>query len=304
MRIRWFDCDHGGVDLRIDTPARLGETELPDGRVLGWAEWGPTDGEVVLMIPGAATSRRLGLPAGVVESLDVRLVTVDRPGLGSSSPLENRVFDDFAADIAHLAGERGFGHPPMIANSQGAPFAFACAAAGTTGPLAIVSGADEIGRPEFSGKLPGELADLVALVASDPVHAEAVFTGFDQDAMWHLVTSSAPEADLAVYTAPSFESAYRQAMAEAFGQGPAGYARDTVLAMGRWPFPLSSIAVHVDLWYGEQDRSHSPDNGATLAGRLPDAALRVVPGVGGAVLWTHAVEILRTLLGRDGQAKV
>ncbi|KFU78003.1 alpha/beta fold hydrolase [Amycolatopsis lurida] len=292
------------MDFEIDAPARLGETGLPDGRVLGWAEWGPPDGEVVLLIPGAATSRRLGLSAGVVESLNVRLVTVDRPGLGSSSPLEDRTFADFAADIACLAGERGFGVSPMIANSQGAPFAFACAAAGAAGPLAIVSGADEISRPEFTGTLPDELAGLVALVVSDPARAEAVFTGYDADALWNLVTRSAPDADLAVYTAPSFESAYRRAMAEAFGQGPAGYARDTVLAMGRWPFALSSITGHVDLWYGEQDRSHSPDNGVTLAGRLPDATLRIVPGIGGAVLWTHAAEILRALLGRDGQAKV
>ena len=45
------------MNVRIDDPVRLGETELPDGRWLGWAEWGPTDGTAVLLIPGAATSR-------------------------------------------------------------------------------------------------------------------------------------------------------------------------------------------------------------------------------------------------------
>jgi hypothetical protein len=29
------------MSVRIDDPARLGESELPDGRLLGWAEWGP-----------------------------------------------------------------------------------------------------------------------------------------------------------------------------------------------------------------------------------------------------------------------
>ncbi|MBE1470123.1 hypothetical protein [Kibdelosporangium phytohabitans] len=38
-------------------PVRLGETRLADGRVLGWAEWGPPGGLPVLLSPGAATSR-------------------------------------------------------------------------------------------------------------------------------------------------------------------------------------------------------------------------------------------------------
>lgn len=78
-------CDHGAMSVRIDAPARRGETGLPDGRQLGWAEWGPVDGTVVLLIAGAATSRWLGVSAGVVESLGVRLISVDHPGLGVQS---------------------------------------------------------------------------------------------------------------------------------------------------------------------------------------------------------------------------
>ncbi|MFE2434136.1 alpha/beta hydrolase, partial [Streptomyces sp. NPDC059409] len=48
------------MTVHITTPARLGETRLPDGRLLGWAEWGPQEGTPVLLCPGAATSRRLG----------------------------------------------------------------------------------------------------------------------------------------------------------------------------------------------------------------------------------------------------
>ena len=67
-------------------PARLGHTELPDGRKLGWAEWGREDGAPVVLCPGAATSRWLGFGADAVEALGVRLVSIDRPGLGASDP--------------------------------------------------------------------------------------------------------------------------------------------------------------------------------------------------------------------------
>ncbi|MFD9903447.1 alpha/beta fold hydrolase [Streptomyces sp. NPDC059063] len=281
-----------------DDPARLGASRLSDGRTLGWAEWGPSDGVPVLLCPGAATSRWLGFGAGVVEALGVRLVSVDRPGLGASTPAPGRTFADFARDMRELCVLRGLGRPAVVGNSQGAPFALACAEEGLASALAVVSGADEVAAPEFAAALPAELRGLVERTACDPAGAEEFFAGFSADAMWGMVMAGSPECDLAVYQDPAFAVAYRRALDEAFAQGAAGYARDTVLAMGRWPFALDGITVPVDIWYGERDTSHSPDNGALLAARMPGARHRVVPGIGGALLWTHAEPILTSLLAR------
>ncbi|MFE0028103.1 alpha/beta fold hydrolase [Amycolatopsis sp. NPDC059021] len=286
------------MNVAVESPARLGETTLPDGRVLGWAEWGPADGVPVLFIPGAATSRSLGFGADVVGELGVRLASVDRPGLGVSTSDPGRGFADFARDIGALCADRGLGVPAIVGNSQGAPFALACVVEGVAGPLALVSAADEVSAPEFRGLLPDPVAALVRQVAEDPDSAEAFFAGFSADAMRDHVLASSPDVDVAVYTAPAFDAAYRCALAEAFQQGSAGYARDTVLAMGRWPFDLTRITTAVDVWYGELDTSHSPDNGVTLAARIPGATRHVVPDIGGALLWTHAPEILRDLLTR------
>ncbi|MEV5812763.1 alpha/beta fold hydrolase [Streptomyces mutabilis] len=287
----------------VSAPARLGETRLPDGRLLGWAEWGPPDGAPVLLCPGAATSRRLGFGAGVVEALGVRLVSVDRPGLGVSTPAPGRTFADFAADMRALCGLRGLGVPAVVGNSQGAPFALACAEAGVAAALSLVSAADEVAAPEFATALPAELRALTARAVQDPSGAEEFFARFDADAMWSLVMDGSPDCDLAVYRDPAFSAAYRRALAEGFARGAAaGYARDTVLAMGRWPFALDRITVPVDIWYGEHDTGHSPDRGALLATRVPGARRRVVPGIGGALLWTHAEAVLTSLLDRHPSA--
>ncbi|MCK7626567.1 alpha/beta hydrolase [Streptomyces sp. RS10V-4] len=287
------------MNTYVTAPARLGETPLPDGRLLGWAEWGPEDGIPVLLCPGAATSRWLGCGPDAVAALGIRLVSVDRPGLGASSPLPGRGFADFAADLAHLAAVRGLGRPPLIGNSQGAPFALACAEAGVAGAVALVSGADEVAAPEFAAALPPEIRALVERTATDPAGAETFFGGFTADAMRHLVHGNSPDCDLAVYREPHFAAAYRRALDEGFARGAAaGYARDTVLAMGRWPFRLDRIAVPVDLWYGTHDTSHSPDHGALLATRIPGARRHLVPDTGGALLWTHTGPVLTTLLRR------
>jgi pimeloyl-ACP methyl ester carboxylesterase len=113
-----------------------------------------------------------------------------------------------------------------------------------------------------------------------------------------LIITTSPEADQVVYTDPVFRPAFRRAMDEAFSQGPAGYARDTVLAMGRWPFDPADIAVPVDLWYGQQDISpvHSPDLGESLTQMIPKASRHLLPTAAGSLLWTHAEAVLGALL--------
>ncbi|AUX48020.1 alpha/beta hydrolase [Sorangium cellulosum] len=281
-------------------PARLGQVVLPDGRRLGWAEWGPEDGVPVLLCPGGATSRSMGFGGDVVGQLGVRLVSVDRPGLGASDPSPGRTLDAFARDIGRFVEARRLSGVAAVGFSAGAPFALACAAAGVVRGVAVVAGTDELANPVFAEVLAPDVRRLVETVASDPERAEVFFSGFSAEAMWSFVIPTLADVDRAVYTDPVFERVYRRAMDEAFSQGPAGYARDTVLTMSPWPFDPGTLRVPVDLWYGARDTStvHSPDFGASLAGRLPAAERRVLPEAGGSLLWTHAEEILRSLLER------
>ena len=225
---------------------------------------------------------------------------MDRPGLGASDPAPGRTLEDWVQDVRHFADARELEGLAVVGSSQGAPFALACAAAGIVTGVAVVSGSDELASPALRDLLVPEVRKLVDTVAADPAGAEAFFRGFSADAMWNMVLAMSGEGDRRVYTDPAFERAYRRALAEGFSQGPDGYARDTVLAMSRWPFDLADVIVPVDLWYGAGDTStvHSPDLGASLARRIPTARLHVLPDAGGALLWTHAGVVLRSLLER------
>jgi pimeloyl-ACP methyl ester carboxylesterase len=173
--------------------------------------------------------------------------------------------------------------------------------------VAIVSGTDELAHPGLRHLLAPEVRRLVDDVAADPAGAEAFFRGFgNPEALWDLILAMSSDLDRRIYTSPSFQQAFRRALAEAFVQGPAGYARDTVLAMSAWPFDPAALTVPVDLWYGAHDTStsHSPDHGASLARRIPTAHRHFLPDAGGALLWTHAEDVLRSLLDhRASQAK-
>jgi len=288
------------MDPRVSPPARRGVVGVAPARKLAWSEWGPSDGVPVLFSPGAATSGSLGLADGVVERAGVRLIAVDRPGLGRSDPAKGRTLLDTAADIRVLAAALALERPAMIGFSQGAPLALACAAAEVVSAVAVVSGTDELAGP-LRGMLPPPVRQMVEGAEADPAAAEAMFRGMMTPAsLKEMVRVASPEVDRAVYLEPSFAAAFASAVDEGFAQGPDGYARDTLLVMQRWPFGLAAIRVAVHLWYGSLDASpfHSVDLGASLAERIPGATRTVVDGGGGSILWTHGTEILEALLAK------
>ncbi|GAA0239009.1 alpha/beta hydrolase [Cryptosporangium japonicum] len=275
----------------MEDPARLGTSIRPDGRTLAWSEWGPADGRPVLLFPGAATSRWLGLAEGVPDALRVRLISVDRPGLGASDPAPGRSLLDWADDVRAL----GLDRPAAIAYSQGAPFGLACAHRGVISALAVVAGTDELAAPEVADRLRPDVRKLVQLPEAE---AREAFAGVaNPDTMIEMVLSMSSDADRAIYTEPSFAAAYRRALTEAFVQGTDGYVTDTLLSMTRWPFDPAEIRVPVTLWYGARDTSpvHSPDFGASLARRIPGAARHLLPDEGGALLWTRGCDIVSGL---------
>jgi pimeloyl-ACP methyl ester carboxylesterase len=285
--------------LKVSAPARRGAVRVVPERRMAWSEWGPADGTPVLFSPGAATSSLLGFATGVVERLGVRLIAVDRPGLGGSDPAAGRTLLDTATDVRALAAALALERPAMVGFSQGAPLALACAAAGAISAVAVVSGTDELAGPVLRGMLPPQVRQLVELAEADPPAAEAMFRGMMTPAMLkEMVRSASPEVDRAVYLEATFAAAFASALDEGFVQGPDGYARDTLLVMQRWPFNPAEIRQPVHLWYGSVDASpfHSLDFGASLARRIPGAARTVVDGAGGSILWTHGTEILESLL--------
>lgn len=277
---------------------RRGRTDLSGGRRLGWAEWGPEDGRPVLFCPGAGTSASLPFGEEAAMRLGLRVIAIDRPGLGLSDPRPQRTLDDWADDVGELVERRGLGGARIVGFSQGAPFALACAARAVVSACAVVAPTDELAAPHLRAHLTADVRAMVDRCADDPAEAEAWFAGVTPAMLHHLVLTSSAEVDRAVYADAAFDAAYRRALEEGFSQGPEGYARDAVLATSRWPFDPARIDVRVDVWCGSLDASpvHSPDLGKSLAARMKLARRTVVAGAGAAILWTHAEAILSALV--------
>lgn len=274
---------------------------LSDGRVLAGTSLGPIDGRPVLFVAGAATGKSMAFGEEVLGDIGVRLITMDRPGIGDSSPADARTIESTASDYrAYVAGVLGAnaGPIPVVANSQGAIFGLALALAGAAERLVLVSPADELQHPDVHALLPAEATGLSDLAEANPGEAAAVLAGFSAQAMEEMVLGGSHESDRAFYSSPDFLPQYRAALAEGFANGGVGYVRDTVLAMRAWGLPLDRIACPVQVWFGTHDLSHSPDHGEILTARIPDATREIREDAGGALLWTHAREVLAAALAQ------
>ncbi|MGY1687841.1 alpha/beta fold hydrolase [Geodermatophilus sp. SYSU D00867] len=275
------------------TPCAL---RLPDGRELAWSEWGPADGRPVLFCPGGGMSGVLGFGTGELSGLGLRLLALDRPGLGRSSPDPAKTYASWADDVGHLVAALGLERVLGVGFSQGAPFAVALAGAGLLDALALVAGQDDL-RAQRRLLVP-EVAGMLDAADADPAGFEREIARVaTADWLWDVVLTTAAPVDRARYEGTDLGGAVRAALDDGFRQGAAGYARDLVTALGHWPVRPEDLTVPLHLWYGAHDTStvHSPDLGRGLAARIPRARHTVLDDEGGALLWTRARDVLSAL---------
>ena len=279
----------------VTAPERQATLQLPDGRRLAWSEWEPVDGIPVLFCPGAGMSGSLGFGASDLPRLGLRLLAIDRPGLGLSDPHPGKTLASWVDDIQELIQAHHLHSVLAVGFSQGAPFAFALAGQNLVQAIALVSGQDELAHPRLKPLLHPDVADMIAAVQEDPVGFEQHFSEMvTWDGLWQLIISTSGAHDRSLYESEPFRTAFQQALKEGFSQGAQGYARDLVNALGSWLVEPEAISVPVDLWYGGLDTStvHSPDFGVTLAARLPHASHTIDSAEGGSILWTRSRDIL------------
>lgn len=272
----------------------------PDGRVLSGLSFGPSDADPVLFMAGAGSGKSMHFGADLLQDMNIRLLTMDRPGMGASTFHSERTLSSTADDYRNFAWTV-IGRPasiPVVANSQGSVFGLAAAAQGWVSKLILVSPADELAHPRIHAMLPAEATHLSDLARANPREAERVLATFTSADMERMVRENASALDRRFYREDSFLSLYRRALAEGFAGGGRAYLCDTLIAMRPWGLRLSEIPTAVTILFGAGDFGHSPDHGATLATRLMSARREVLSDAGGALLWTHARQVFEAVLRR------
>jgi len=287
-------------------PAKTENTlPLPDGRTLGWAEFGDPGGKPVLYCHGFPGSRlEAELTNTAAGRHGLRIVAPDRPGYGLSDFQPGRTLASWPADLAHLADALGIDTFAVLGISGGGPYAAACAhklPRRLTG-VGIVCGLGPTDRHLLRQmKAPARWGFGIARHA--PALARLLFggpvgriMGRKPEAVLRLLSVSAPEADRQALCRPGVRNILTASIREAFRQGGAGAACDLCLFARPWGFDPAQAKAPVRLWHGEQDPTVPAAMGRHLAERIPGCHGEFLAGEGHFSLpIRHMDEILSAL---------
>ncbi len=268
--------------------------QLRDGRTLAYAEYGVPGGKVLLYFHGGADSRlEARLLAGQARRAGIRLIGIDRPGIGRSSFKRDRRLLDWPDDVIELADHLGIEHFAVLGVSGGGPYALACAYKTpdrlTACGIAAGEWHDHHPLSFLTTWLPWLLLPIVGYFFRDEEHARSSLLRFTQQ--W-------PESDRQCLARPAIRDCFVASLVEAFHQGAKGPAYDGVVVRRSWGFKLEAITYPaLYLWHGEQDKDVPVAAGRAIAHQLVQCKATYYPSDGHlSLLVNHGEEILTTLL--------
>jgi pimeloyl-ACP methyl ester carboxylesterase len=279
---------------------------LRDGRLLGYAEYGTPQGKPVFFFHGNPSSRLGGrMMDGAANEINVRIIAIDRPGIGLSDFKPGRQYLDWPDDVIELADILRVDRFAILGISSGAPHAVACAfkIPDRLSAVAIVSGpcpfnvpaaTDEMSMAWRIRALAGQKAPwLVRLffamtarsARNDPAGAISRTLG------------GLPEPDRVVMAQPEVVQWSGDSLREAFRSGSRGAAWDYALFTRPWGFRPDELSVKVQLWHGEVDATIPVRMGRYMAEVIPNCQARFLPDEGHiSLIINHAKQILTDLV--------
>jgi len=277
---------------------------LPDGRKLGFNEYGPADGIPLFYFHGSPSSRvefNLFGDEELASALNIRLIAPDRPGSGLSDFQPNRRFLDWPQDVVALADHLQIDRFAILGYSGGGPYAAVCA---LTIPhritkVGIVSGAAPFTIPTLADGINQDSRNFMDLSHQKPwlsrliLRLMGVMTRLAPNKVIANATAALPEADRAIVALPEVQRGFLAMIQEALRRGPRGAQHDTRLMVSAWDFNPQDIQIPVFLWHGEADQNAPIAMGRYMAQTIPQSQATFYPGEGHLSLFKkYAAEIV------------
>ncbi len=274
---------------------------LKDGRKLGYAEYGNKDGKPLFFFHGWPSSRLHGQRfEKAAKKLKIKIISLDRPGIGLSDYQVNRTLLDFPKDVLELADRLGIKKFAVLGVSGGGPYAASCAYSIPQritkvgimvglGPVNIKGVLEGMGTLNKFGWANYHKFPLLRYISSFLGWFE---TRFLQTNLYSFLISKSDR----LLTTNSFKKLTLRSRQEAFKQGIKAAAQDLKIYTDNWGFDLRKIKIPVYLWYGDADKSVSLNMGKYLSSQISESKLKIYPNEGHYLHVNHAEEILRELI--------
>ncbi len=284
--------------------------DSPHGLRVAWAESGVSTGRPVFFYHGWPSSR---LQGSVLHHLalqrNLRVITLDRPGIGESTFVPHRKLTDWPPLIAAFADAHGIGRFAQLAVSGGGPYVLACAAVmpERLTASAVLCGALPLADTGLCGfhpayRLLSWLRWLPGPVFSLPLMLAGRLAGGDPEQVplrWIIGSLAEPDRLLLREHSGIFR-ALAGSFQEGLRQGGRGVMADAEIYAQKWGIRLDAIQHPIRYWHGGMDRNIPAAAVGRFVSRIPSASLVVDPHEGHFSLAVHrAVAAMDHLAAAD-----
>jgi pimeloyl-ACP methyl ester carboxylesterase len=261
--------------------------KLKDGRMLGYTDLGKSDGKPLFHFNGFPGSRlEVTILADEAIKKNIRVIGIDRPGMGLSDFKKNRTLLDWPDDVVELADALGIDKFAVEGISGGGPYVAACAykIPERLTSCGIISGAASKDL-EIEKKMrifsvirifPWLFKLMIWLQSRGMRNLEKAEKKMKESA------KKFPEADRKIFDDPQILSLFVKETAEAFRQGSKGVYYEGKIYVKSWGFNLEDISpkLKVYIWHGEADEIVPVAMGRGMCKLIPNCEGKFYPGEG------------------------
>ncbi len=293
----------------VRRPALEGTVAVRDDRRLSFAEYGPRRGPAIVWMHGTPGARRQ-IPLEVREYADqrgVRIIGLDRPGIGSSTPHLYPELRDWTHDLELLLDTLAIDTVRLIGLSGGGPYVLAAGAAlpdrvhgvGVLGGVAPTCGPDAVegGAMQLAVALAPVLRTArvpLGVLLTQGIRLVRPLAGPALD----LYAAVQPPGDKNLLSRPEFKAMFLDDLLNGSRFQTSAPLNDLVLFTQPWGFELADVRVPVRWWHGDADHIVPIRHGQHVVDRLPDATMTVIDGeshLGGLAIAQDVIETLMDL---------
>ncbi|KAE9984845.1 hypothetical protein EG328_008247 [Venturia inaequalis] len=284
------------ITYRCDTVSSATHT-LPNGRRLGYAQYGLLTGKPIFYMHGLPGSRmEAAIFDDTAKEVGARIIAMERPGCGLSDPDPGWTIRGLPRDVDSLAASLGVSEFGALGLSGGGPAVLACASYFPKERLKCASLVSALGPPDigYSGV---PWLQRLGLAIGYPYFPGLTAWWFKQQPTGRLDSSEEDRLallvklckentkhpkDLPIFLNERFSKLQIVSAQAAFAQGVHHAVHDGTLSCTPWGFKIEDIRedLPVQIWCGTDDVSVPFNHGVQMKNKLKgkDVVLMVREG--------------------------